>query len=144
MADSSVPSESNCQNPLLQLQYEPALESLGGDYYDRVAAAEFPTHILRFRNNHVLQQLGLAPEQVSDQDIIEALGEFQGREPLLALRYHGYQFGEYNPRLGDGRGFLYGQVRGTDGYLYDFGTKGSGTTPYSRGGDGRLTLKGGV
>jgi uncharacterized protein YdiU (UPF0061 family) len=60
------------------------------------------------------------------------------------LRYHGYQFGQYNPSLGDGRGFLYGQVRGTDGELYDFGTKGSGTTPYSRGGDGRLTLKGGV
>lgn len=63
---------------------------------------------------------------------------------FLALRYHGYQFGEYNPFLGDGRGFLYGQVRGTDGELYDLGTKGSGTTPYSRGGDGRLTLKGGV
>jgi uncharacterized protein YdiU (UPF0061 family) len=46
--------------------------------------------------------------------------------------------------LGDGRGFLYGQVRGLDGELYDFGTKGSGTTPYSRGGDGRLTLKGGL
>ncbi|MFM6023576.1 MAG: protein adenylyltransferase SelO, partial [Dolichospermum sp.] len=49
-----------------------------------------------------------------------------------------------NPYLGDGRGFLYGQVRGIDGKLYDLGTKGSGTTPYSRGGDGRLTLKGGV
>jgi uncharacterized protein YdiU (UPF0061 family) len=64
--------------------------------------------------------------------------------PLLALRYHGYQFGEYNPQLGDGRGFLYGQVRGKDGDLYDFGTKGSGNTPYSRSADGRLTLKGGV
>jgi uncharacterized protein YdiU (UPF0061 family) len=62
----------------------------------------------------------------------------------LALKYHGYQFGEYNSRLGDGRGFLYGQVRAIDGELYDFGTKGSGTTPYSRGGDGKLTLKGGV
>ncbi|MGL5033359.1 MAG: protein adenylyltransferase SelO, partial [Microcystaceae cyanobacterium] len=61
-----------------------------------------------------------------------------------ALRYHGYQFGEYNPFLGDGRGFLYGQVRGIDGELYDFGTKGSGQTPYSRSGDGRLTLKGGI
>jgi uncharacterized protein YdiU (UPF0061 family) len=62
----------------------------------------------------------------------------------LALRYHGYQFGEYNPFLGDGRGFLYGQVRGVDGNLYDLGTKGSGRTPYSRSADGRLTLKGGV
>ena len=60
------------------------------------------------------------------------------------MRYHGYQFNEYNPNLGDGRGFLYGQLRGQDGELYDFGTKGSGRTPYSRHADGRLTLKGGV
>ena len=57
---------------------------------------------------------------------------------------HGYQFGQYNPALGDGRGFLYAQLRDERGRLLDLGTKGSGTTPYSRGGDGRLTLKGGV
>jgi serine/tyrosine/threonine adenylyltransferase len=131
-------------NPLLQLDYEPAFQSLGEDYSDVVAAAEFPQHLLRFRNNPVLRQIGLNPDHVTDPDFVQALGRFEGREPLLAMRYHGYQFGEYNPRLGDGRGFLYGQVRGQDGRLYDFGTKGSGTTPYSRGGDGRLTLKGGV
>ncbi|MBD1875870.1 YdiU family protein [Nodosilinea sp. FACHB-131] len=131
-------------NPLLALDYLPALESLGDDYYDIVAAAKFPQHILRFRNDDVVRRLGLDPVTVSDDNFIEAFGKFQGREPFLALRYHGYQFGEYNPFLGDGRGFLYGQVRGTDGNLYDFGTKGSGTTPYSRGGDGMLTLKGGV
>ncbi len=135
---------SKSVNPLLNLNYESALEVLGDDFFDVVAAAEFPQQILRFRNNEVLTQLGLAPELVTDADFIEAFGKFQGRQPFLALRYHGYQFGEYNPALGDGRGFLYGQVRGIDGELYDFGTKGSGTTPYSRGGDGRLTLKGGV
>ena len=132
------------QNPLLLLNYEPALESLGEDYFDVVAAAEFPERILRFRNDALLPRVGLDPAQVSDEEFVEAFGAFWGRSPLLALRYHGYQFGEYNSRLGDGRGFLYGQVRGIDGKLYDFGTKGSGTTPYSRGGDGRLTLKGGV
>ncbi|MDZ4871141.1 MAG: Protein adenylyltransferase SelO [Chroococcidiopsis cubana SAG 39.79] len=131
-------------NPFLSLDYEPALESLGDDYFDEVSAAEFPQHILRYRSDRLLPQIGLDPAAVKDIDFIEAFGKFQGREPLLALRYHGYQFGEYNPFLGDGRGFLYGQVRGVDGELYDFGTKGSGTTPYSRGGDGRLTLKGGV
>lgn len=128
----------------LSLEYEPALESLGNDYFDEVAAAEFPSHILRFRNNQLLPQLGLTPDDVTDTDFIQAFGKFVGMRPFLALRYHGYQFGEYNSRLGDGRGFLYGQVRGIDGELYDFGTKGSGTTPYSRGADGRLTLKGGV
>ncbi len=132
-------------NPLLALNYEPALENLGADYYDDVVAAEFSKHILRFRNDDLLQQLGLEPEYVTDEHFIEAFGEFTNPpHPLLALRYHGYQFGEYNPGLGDGRGFLYGQVRDVNEELYDFGTKGSGRTPYSRGGDGMLTLKGGM
>ncbi|MEM8604880.1 MAG: protein adenylyltransferase SelO family protein, partial [Cyanobacteria bacterium P01_H01_bin.121] len=131
-------------NPLLNLPYEPALEALGSNYYDEVEAATFPVHHLRFRNDDCLAKLGLDPNIVTDEHFIEAFGQFQERQPLLALRYHGHQFGVYNAFLGDGRGFLYGQVRGIDGELYDFGTKGSGTTPYSRGGDGRLTLKGGV
>ncbi|NJM27841.1 MAG: YdiU family protein, partial [Pseudanabaena sp. RU_4_16] len=114
------------------------------DYYDVVAAAEFPAHILRWRNDRLLPQIGLNPTEVEDEHFVEAFGRFEGMRPFLALRYHGYQFGEYNPQLGDGRGFLYGQVRGVDGELYDFGTKGSGRTPYSRSADGCLTLKGGV
>jgi uncharacterized protein YdiU (UPF0061 family) len=144
MMFSEVPHLINSPNPFLMLNYEPALECLGDDYYDGVAAAEFPRHLLRFRNDALLPTIGLAPERVADADFIEAFGHFRERQPLLALRYHGYQFGEYNPYLGDGRGFLYGQIRGTDGELYDLGTKGSGTTPYSRNADGRLTLKGGV
>src|SRR4029079_18971532 len=63
----------------------------------------------------------------------------------LALRYHGHQFRVYNPALGDGRGFLFAQVRDAqDGRLLDLATKGSGRTPWSRSADGRLTLKGGV
>jgi uncharacterized protein YdiU (UPF0061 family) len=131
-------------NPLTELAYEPAFERLGDDYYDSVTVAEFPRHTLRFRNDELLLRFGLRPDTVSDADFIDAFGYFRGRQPFLAMRYHGYQFGEYNSRLGDGRGFLYGQVRDVQGELYDLGTKGSGTTPYSRGADGRLTLKGGV
>ena len=107
-------------------------------------AARFPRTQLRFRNDGVLHQLGLDAQQVSDADLEEAFGRFEGRVPFLALRYHGFQFGNYNPQLGDGRGFLYGQLWDRRGDLQDLGTKGSGTTPWSRGGDGRLTLKGGV
>ncbi|MEM7556472.1 MAG: YdiU family protein [Cyanobacteria bacterium P01_A01_bin.84] len=144
MTLAETSNQQYLNNPLLNLTYEPALESLGDDYYDLVPAEEFPQHTLRWRNNSLLPILGLEPEKVTDEDFVTAFGKFVGRKPFLALRYHGYQFGEYNPRLGDGRGFLYGQVRGSDGELYDFGTKGSGRTPYSRGGDGMLTLKGGV
>ena len=131
-------------NPLLSLSFEPALEELGDDYWDVVEAAKFPLTKLRFRNNDLLNQLGVEPSTVTDIHFEEAYGEFQERLPLLALRYHGYQFGNYNPLLGDGRGFLYGQLRDLQGKLQDLGTKGSGKTPWSRGGDGRLTLKGGV
>jgi len=131
-------------NPFLNLEYEPAMENLGDDYYDVVTPAEFPQHILRFRNDDLLPIIGLSRDEVEDSHWVEAFGKFQGIRPFLALKYHGYQFGVYNPQLGDGRGFLYGQVRGRDGVLYDFGTKGSGRTPYSRQADGRLTLKGGV
>jgi uncharacterized protein YdiU (UPF0061 family) len=62
----------------------------------------------------------------------------------LALRYHGHQFQVYNPELGDGRGFLFAQAYDGEGRLLDLATKGSGRTPWSRAGDGRLTLKGGV
>ena len=62
----------------------------------------------------------------------------------MALRYHGHQFRVYNPEIGDGRGFLFAQLRDDRDRLLDLGTKGSGQTPYSRTGDGRLTLKGGV
>ena len=102
-------------NPFLRLNYEPTLESLGEDYFDVVAAAEFPAHTLRWRNDDLLPQLGLDPAQVSDLEFTEAFGAFWGRSPFLALRYHGYQFGDYNSRLGDGRGFLYFHVRGIDG-----------------------------
>jgi serine/tyrosine/threonine adenylyltransferase len=131
-------------NPFFNLEYETMMEDLGDDYYDLVTPESFPSHFLRYRNDHLLPLLGLQPDLVTDDDFIAAFGQFGGVRPFLALRYHGYQFGEYNPFLGDGRGFLYGQVRGVDDNLYDLGTKGSGRTPYSRSADGKLTLKGGV
>ncbi len=129
---------------MLSLPFEPYLEELGDSYWDVVKAAEFPFTKLCFRNDAVLKQLGLDSTSIQDIHFEEAFGTFKGRTPFLALRYHGYQFGTYNPCLGDGRGFLYGQLRDRDGNLQDLGTKGSGTTPWSRGGDGRLTLKGGL
>lgn len=120
---------------------------LGSEFYDIVEAAPFPRHILRFRNNRAARSIGL--DQLSDAEWLAHFGQFKPLprnmpEPL-ALRYHGHQFRSYNPHLGDGRGFLFAQMREAgSGRLLDLGTKGSGKTPWSRGGDGRLTLKGAV
>ncbi|MGF1479940.1 MAG: YdiU family protein [Cyanophyceae cyanobacterium] len=135
--------QQSTNNPFFDLDYELALESLGQEFYDRTQPARFCQLNLRFRNERLLPILGLDPKTVTDEHWLDFGGRFRGRQSCLALRYHGYQFGQYNPYLGDGRGFLYGQVRLTDG-IYDFGTKGSGQTPHSQSRDGRLSLKGGV
>jgi serine/tyrosine/threonine adenylyltransferase len=113
---------------------------------DPVEPAQFPRHVLRFRNERWAPAVGL--DQLSDEEWIAHFGKFDplpGNLPQpLALRYHGHQFRTYNPDIGDGRGFLFAQMRDADGRLLDLGTKGSGQTPYSRDGDGRLTLKGSV
>ena len=122
---------------------DPRILELGDDFYDPVAAADFPAAIPRFRNHRAAAEVGL---EATDWE-----AHFARFLPLpgnlkqpLALRYHGHQFRHYNPDLGDGRGFLFAQVRDQHVRLLDLGTKGSGQTPWSRRGDGRLTLKGGV
>jgi len=121
--------------------------ALGPEFFDEVAAADFPRHILRHRNQPWAARVGL--DGLADAQWIEHFGRFAplpgSFEKPLALRYHGHQFRSYNPDLGDGRGFLFAQMHDLlDGRLLDLATKGSGRTPWSRGADGRLTLKGGV
>ena len=123
-----------------------AIDEIADFIADSVEAARFPDHRLRFRNDRAARQLGL--EGLSDAAWLDHFGRFvplDGSLPQpLALRYHGHQFRVYNPDIGDGRGFLFAQCFDDAGRLMDLGTKGTGPTPYSRFGDGRLTLKGAV
>lgn len=128
--------------------YRPArtLLDLGDGFYDPVNAADFPAAELRFRNDRAAAEVGL--ETLSDAEWVAHFGRFRplpgSLDQPLALRYHGHQFRVYNPDIGDGRGFTFAQLHDRAGRLMDLGTKGSGQTPWSRFGDGRLTLKGGV
>lgn len=132
----------------VSLDYLPdaQFETLGASFSDQVQVADFPKTILRHRQQRAAESVGLGT--LSDEEWVAHFGRF---EPLpdnmphpRAMRYHGHQFRSYNPDIGDGRGFLFAQLRDREGRLLDLGTKGSGQTPYSRFGDGRLTLKGGV
>jgi serine/tyrosine/threonine adenylyltransferase len=125
---------------------ERIIETLGDGFYDAASPADFPKTLLRYRNQQAASSIGL--DHLNDAQWLDHFGRFH---PLpgslaqpLALRYHGHQFRHYNPDIGDGRGFLFAQLRDGQNRLLDLGTKGSGQTPYSRSGDGRLTLKGGV
>ncbi len=123
-----------------------AILELGDTFYDAVESAPFPQTILRFRNDRAAASIGL--DGLDDAAWVKHFARFDplpGSLPQpLALRYHGHQFRVYNPEIGDGRGFLFAQMVDDRGRLMDLGTKGSGRTPWSRFGDGRLTLKGGV
>ena len=122
--------------------HAPILE-LGDRFYDEVEPAIFPKAVPRFLNRRWAERIGLG--NVDWERHFARYQPLPGNLPKpLALRYHGHQFRVYNPDIGDGRGFLFAQVRDDRGRLLDLGTKGSGQTPWSRRGDGRLTLKGGV
>ncbi len=126
--------------------YEALGDEAGAPFYDAVEAAAFPKHVIRYRNQCWAEKVGLG--DLSDGGWADHFGRFaplpDNFQQPLAVRYHGHQFRTYNADIGDGRGFLFAQLRDGEGRLLDLGTKGSGQTPYSRFGDGRLTLKGGV
>ena len=74
------------------------------------------------------------------------LANFSGNQPMegarpLAMAYSGHQFGSYNPKLGDGRGLLLGEVSNKENISWDVHLKGAGPTRFARGFDGRATLQ---
>jgi len=91
-------------------------------------------------NADLARDLGIDPERLA-RDVAVLAGNRvpQGAEPI-ALAYAGHQFGGFSPRLGDGRAVLLGQVRDQAGTSWDIQLKGSGVTPFSRGGDGRAWM----
>jgi uncharacterized protein YdiU (UPF0061 family) len=63
----------------------------------------------------------------------------EGADPV-AMAYAGHQFGGFSPQLGDGRALLLGEVVGPGGQRFDIHLKGSGRTPFARGGDGKAAV----
>lgn len=124
----------------------PPILEISSFFADAAIPASFPQTVLRHSNTRWALNLGLSLADATAWT--RHFGRFESlpgnlKQPL-ALRYHGHQFHVYNPELGDGRGFLFAQLKDDRGRLLDLGTKGSGQTRWSRQGDGRLTLKGGV
>ena len=113
---------------------------------DRFYSRREPTAVANpgpVRVNHALATLlGIDPqwlESSAGTAVLAGNAMVPGSEPIATV-YAGHQFGSFNPRLGDGRAILLGEVIGTDGERYDVQLKGSGITPFSRNGDGRAPL----
>ena len=93
---------------------------------------------LRF-NRALAEELGLdADALASDQGLAVFAGQQvpEGAQPV-AQAYAGHQFGGFSPQLGDGRALLLGEILDPKGQRRDIAFKGSGRTPFSRGGDGK-------
>lgn len=93
-------------------------------------------------NGGLTERLALGLDDLSEQERADLLGGAklpEGAEPI-ALAYSGHQFGHFSAQLGDGRALLLGEILAPDGERFDLQLKGSGTTPYSRNGDGKLVL----
>ena len=92
-------------------------------------------------NEALAAELGVDPAALREPD---GLALLVGRVPegvtTVAQLYSGHQFGNYSPRLGDGRALLLGEIHDVDGRRRDLHLKGSGRTPFARGGDGLAAL----
>ena len=101
-------------------------------------AEDAPDPRLLVLNEALAVELGLDPTWLRGPDGLRLLvgtGVPEGATPV-AQAYAGHQFGGYSPRLGDGRALLLGELVDADGRLRDLHLKGSGRTPFARGGDG--------
>jgi uncharacterized protein YdiU (UPF0061 family) len=104
--------------------------------------AQVPDPRVVLLNRELAEELGLDAEALETGEGAEFLSGMRtpdGARPI-ALAYAGHQFGGFSPRLGDGRALLLGELAHPDGGLRDLHLKGSGRTPFSRGGDGKAVL----
>ena len=112
------------------------------DLYAAWNPAAVPAPALLRLNHALAEELGCPAETLAGD---HGAAWFSGNRPLpgaqpLAQVYAGHQFGQYSPQLGDGRALLLGEVIDRHGRRRDIAFKGSGRTPFSRGGDGKAAL----
>lgn len=125
----------------MQIGFEHSYAALPSRFYLRVPPTTVADPKLVIFNRPLAEQLGLDLAAIEPR----AAALFSGNELAedsvpIAMAYAGHQFGHFVPQLGDGRAILLGELKDRDGVLRDVQLKGSGRTPFSRGGDGRATL----
>jgi uncharacterized protein YdiU (UPF0061 family) len=110
--------------------------------YTTWTAEPAPQPELLALNEELAAELGVDADALrapAGVDVLIGKVTLDGATPV-AQGYAGHQFGGYSPRLGDGRALLLGEVLDVDGRRRDLHLKGSGRTPYARGGDGKAAV----
>ncbi len=124
-------------------QFETSYSKLPKILHRTVSASNVSNPRFAVVNPKLAKNIGIDPQWLDSQETLQALSGniTMPQVPAIAMAYAGHQFGHFVPSLGDGRAFLLGEIVGPDGVRRDLHLKGSGRTVYSRGGDGRATLK---
>lgn len=110
-------------------------KDLGESFYQNIAPSKITNPKLVLLNKELFEKICPELEDSKQLDSILSGKELYFSNEPLAMVYAGHQFGNFNPRLGDGRAVLLGERDGLELHL-----KGSGPTMYSRGGDGLCPL----
>ena len=111
-------------------------------FYTAWQPATVPAPRLLFLNDTLAAELGLETSSLRGAEgaaLFAGNALPEGAEPI-AQAYAGHQFGGFSPQLGDGRALLLGEVVDRAGRRRDIAFKGSGRTPFSRGGDGKAAV----
>ena len=110
--------------------------------YEPWQPAPVPAPRLVVLNEALAAELGLDAEALRAPEAVAVFAGNATPEGVtpVAQAYAGHQFGGFSPRLGDGRALLLGEVHDVHGRRRDVQLKGSGPTPFARGGDGRAAL----
>ena len=126
----------------LSIAFDNSYARLPDRFFARVKPSSAVEPRLVALNRPLAEALGLDTAALETPDGVAALAGQrlpEGADPI-ATAYAGHQFGGFTPQLGDGRAVLLGEVIGRDGLRRDIQIKGSGLTPFSRGGDGLAAL----
>ncbi|MBW6506762.1 MAG: YdiU family protein [Rhodobacteraceae bacterium] len=121
---------------------DPSYARLPERFFARVGAAPVAAPQLLALNTGLAARLGLSADWLGAPDGVAMLAgnAFPEWATPIAQAYAGHQFGGFVPQLGDGRALLVSELIAPDGARFDLVLKGSGRTPFSRGGDGRAWL----
>ena len=128
---------------LTDLEFDNRFARLGDSFSTSVLPEPIAEPRLVIASESAMALLDLDPAQALGEDFLQIFSGHRlwaAAEPR-AMVYSGHQFGSYNPRLGDGRGLLLGEVKNAAGQYWDLHLKGAGQTPWSRMGDGRAVLR---
>ena len=126
----------------LHFPFDNTYARLPDRFFARVDPAPVRAPRLIRVNTDLAVDLGLDPDWLSGPEGLEVLAGRRVPETAdpIALAYAGHQFGQFVPQLGDGRAILLGEIIDRHGVRRDIQLKGSGRTPFSRGGDGRAAV----